>query len=298
VASTYCIDYIVQLCKRPHRPRIRALQSAVPTSHSRHHGPSFHQPRLNPHILNKAVRSVGSVRSPNCYRVQPRNYTKSSLSFLSFELANTRNSSYSFEALVASRTGCVLTNTMDEKQISVCCKQATSLSRFQFVCCRASCARQTCKAVAIFLDMDVPLLSTKSTSNPYCSQNSFTVAHYHAPYLVSLFMSTRHIRSPPHRHLTSPHLTRGHLPYYITPTPRANLSKTGPRNAPQYPVSASSSAAYSIRLPYSLATRKTPWTDEVSREGKLVSLPRIEIAQVDVDVSCDRSAESGSARYA
>jgi hypothetical protein len=100
VASTYCIDYIVQLCKRPHRLRIRALQSAVPTSHSRYHGPSFHQPRLNPHILNKAVRSVGSVRSPNCYRVQTRNYTKSSLFFLGFELATTRNLSYSFEALV------------------------------------------------------------------------------------------------------------------------------------------------------------------------------------------------------
>jgi hypothetical protein len=29
-----------------------------------------------------------------------------------------------------------------------------------------------------------------------------------------------------------------------------------------------------------------------------VSLLRIETAQVDVDVSCDRSAESGSDRYA
>ncbi|PVH92272.1 hypothetical protein DM02DRAFT_635491 [Periconia macrospinosa] len=65
-----------------------------------------------------------------------------------------------------------------------------------------------------------------------------------------------------------------------------------------YPVSASSSATYSMRLPYSIATRKTPWTDDVSGEGRPVSLPRIATAQVDIDVSCERLAESGSDQYA
>jgi hypothetical protein len=35
----------------------------------------------------------------------------------------------------------------------------------------------------------------------------------------------------------------------------------------------------------------------VSREGKLVSLPRIKTAQVNVDISYNRSVESGSDKY-
>ena len=53
VAATYYIDYRV-LCRIPTFvwTVARTLQSAVPPSHSRQHGPSFHQPGLDPHILN------------------------------------------------------------------------------------------------------------------------------------------------------------------------------------------------------------------------------------------------------
>jgi hypothetical protein len=223
VASTYCIDYVVQLCKRPHIVHVRTLQSAVPTSHSRYHGPSFHQPGLNPHILNKTVRSVGSVRSPN--------YTKSPLFSLSFGLASTHNPSYSFEALIASQTVCVLTNIMHEKQISqFVVKQATSSSLFQSVCCRASCARQTCEAVAIFWILIFHYFPQRAlrirTAARIASQMRIIT-------LPTLSAFSRVLGIYVHR-LTaiSPHLTRDYLPYYITPTLCAKLSTTGPRNAP------------------------------------------------------------------